>query len=71
MNASYIQIEKGKIRTIILACDYDKAPTGVKSYKDNGWKVIKKDWTKERTILPDLNIAGEMKVERLGESAAR
>ena len=67
----YIQIKKGNLKTVILACDYDKAAKGVASYKDLGWKPVKGDWTKERTINPPINVGAETEIKKLGESTKR
>ena len=67
----YIQIQKGNLKTVILACDYDKAAKDVPTYKDRGWKPVKTDWTKERKINPPINVGVETEIKKLGESAKR
>lgn len=60
---SVIQIRKGDIKTCIMEQDYES------TYKPEGWKVVTKDWTQERTVKPRVDVTEHMAIGAMAQGS--
>ncbi len=54
----------GSIKTVICEEDYERL-----GYKEKGWTVVEKDWTKDRTIKQPVDYSKERSLTKLAEGA--
>lgn len=60
-----IQDKTGTIKTVIFEEDYERG-----GYKENGWTVVKGDWTKDRKVKKPVDASLELGIDNLGKGAS-